>query len=46
MSEIRRRMRVVGEFTNGTSELMLVAARLRHIAARSEEPASTKTLAS
>jgi len=30
--EIRRRTRVVGAFPDGTSALMLVAARLRHIA--------------
>ena len=30
--EIRRRTRVVGSFPNGRSALMLVAARLRHIA--------------
>lgn len=32
MQEIRRRTRVVGAFPNGQSVLMLVAARLRHIA--------------
>ncbi len=32
MREIRRRTRVVGNFPNGNSALMLVAARLRHIA--------------
>ena len=32
MREIRRRTRVVGAFPDGTSALMLVAARLRHIA--------------
>jgi putative transposase len=32
MREIRRRTRVVGCFPNGESALMLVAARLRHIA--------------
>lgn len=32
MKEIRRRTRVVGCFPDGTSALMLVAARLRHIA--------------
>ena len=31
--EIRRRTRVVGAFPDGQSALMLVAARLRHIAA-------------
>src|SRR5678816_1379981 len=31
--EIRRRTRVVGAFPDGHSALMLVAARLRHIAA-------------
>ena len=30
--EIRRRTRVVGNFPDGDSALMLVAARLRHIA--------------
>jgi transposase-like protein len=30
--EIRRRTRVVGAFPDGHSALMLVAARLRHIA--------------
>lgn len=32
MREIRRRTRVVGAFPDGRSALMLVAARLRHIA--------------
>ena len=32
MREIRRRTRVVGNFPDGSSALMLVAARLRHIA--------------
>jgi putative transposase len=32
MKEIRRRTRVVGSFPDGNSVLMLVAARLRHIA--------------
>jgi len=32
MTEIRRRTRVVGAFPDGNSALMLVAARLRHIA--------------
>lgn len=32
MREIRRRMRVVGAFPDGNSALMLVGARLRHIA--------------
>ena len=32
MKEIRRRTRVVGAFPDGRSALMLVAARLRHIA--------------
>jgi putative transposase len=32
MREIRRRTRVVGAFPDGQSALMLVAARLRHIA--------------
>ena len=33
MREIRRRRRVVGDFPDGQSALMLVAARLRHVAA-------------
>jgi len=33
MREIRRRTRVVGGFPDGKSALMLVAARLRHVAA-------------
>ncbi len=32
MREIRRRTRVVGAFPDGRSALMLVSARLRHIA--------------
>jgi len=32
MREIRRRTRVVGSFSDGESALMLVSARLRHIA--------------
>jgi transposase-like protein len=32
MKEIRRRTRVVGSFPDGESALMLVAARLRHVA--------------
>ena len=32
MREIRRRTRVAGNFPDGQSALMLVAARLRHIA--------------
>ena len=32
MKEIRRRTRVVGSFPDGHSALMLVSARLRHIA--------------
>lgn len=32
MREIRRRTRVVGCFPDGHSALMLIAARLRHIA--------------
>ena len=35
MREIRRRTRVVGAFPDGESALMLVAARLRHIAGTS-----------
>ena len=34
MREIRRRTRMVGAFSDGQSALMLVAARLRHVAAR------------
>jgi transposase-like protein len=34
MREIRRRTRVVGCFPDGNSALMLVAARLRHIAGK------------
>ena len=33
MREIRRRTRVVGAYPDGKSALMLVAARLRHVAA-------------
>ena len=32
MREIRRRTRVVGNFPDGNSAVMLVAARLRHLA--------------
>ena len=32
LREVRRRTRVVGAFPDGQSALMLVAARLRHIA--------------
>jgi transposase-like protein len=32
MREVRRRTRVVGAFPDGNSALMLVAARLRHVA--------------
>ena len=32
LKEVRRRTRVVGAFPDGNSALMLVAARLRHIA--------------
>lgn len=32
--EIRRRTRVVGAFPDGTSALMLVCARLRHVASK------------
>lgn len=32
MREVRRRTRVVGAFPDGTSALMLMAARLRHVA--------------
>ena len=35
MREIRRRTRVVGSFPDGNAALMLVAARLRHIAGTS-----------
>jgi len=34
MREIRRRTRVVGNFPDGNSALMLVTARLRYIAGR------------
>jgi transposase-like protein len=33
MREIRRRTQVIGAFPDGKSALMLVAARLRHVAA-------------
>lgn len=33
--EIRRRTRVVGTFPDGNSALMLVCARLRHVASKS-----------
>jgi transposase-like protein len=33
MREIRRRTRVVGAFPDGNAAVLLVAARLRHIAA-------------
>jgi putative transposase len=33
MREIRRRTRVVGVFPEGNSALMLIASRLRHVAA-------------
>ena len=35
MLEIRRRTRVVGAFPDGNSALMLVCARLRHVASSS-----------
>jgi len=53
--EVRRRTRVVGAFPDGQSALMLVAARLRHVAgtrwgsrryldmSRLREPALTET---
>lgn len=53
--EVRRRTRVVGAFRDGQSALMLVAARLRHVAgtrwglrryldmSRLTEPALTET---
>jgi len=41
MREIRRRTRVVGAFPDGRSALMLVAARLRHIAGTSGAAAAT-----
>lgn len=34
MREIRRRTRVVGAFPDGNSALLLVSARLRHIAGK------------
>jgi transposase-like protein len=37
MREIRRRTRFVGAFSDGKSALMLVAARLRHVAASHKE---------
>ncbi len=37
MKEIRRRTRVIGSFPDGESALMLVTARLRHIANRLRE---------
>ena len=39
--EIRRRTRVVGAFSDGHSALMLIAARLRHIANTKWESAAT-----
>ena len=39
--EIRRRTRVVGSFPDGNSALMLVCARLRHVAGPSGETRST-----
>ena len=39
--EIRRRTRVVGSFPDGNSALMLVCARLRHVAAPSGATKST-----
>ncbi len=41
MREIRRRTRVVGAFPDGRSALMLVAARLRHIASSTWGSAGT-----
>jgi transposase-like protein len=41
--EIRRRTRVVGNFPDGQSALMLVAARLRHVPLRNGEPDGTST---
>ena len=43
MREIRRRTRVVGNFPDGQSAVMLVAARLRHIAGTPGANASTLT---
>ena len=43
MREIRRRTRVVGNFPDGKSAVMLVAARLRHIAGTRWGSASTST---
>lgn len=39
--EIRRRTKVVGRFPGGNSALMLVCARLRHVAAPSGATRST-----
>jgi len=33
LKEVRRRTKVIGAFPDGHSELMLVAARLRHVSA-------------
>jgi putative transposase len=41
MREIGRRTRVVGNFPDGNSALMLVTARLRYVAGREWAPAST-----
>ena len=43
--EIRRRTRVVGAFPDGHSALMLVAARLRHIASTSTKWGKRRYLA-
>ncbi len=41
MREIRRRTRVVGNFPDGNSALMLLTARLRYVAGRHWEPENT-----
>ncbi|MCU6715458.1 hypothetical protein OCV58_11140, partial [Megasphaera butyrica] len=41
--EIRRRTRVVGSFPDGNSALMLVCARLRHVAGTQWDNGSTRT---
>ncbi len=43
MREIRRRTRVVGNFPDGNSALMLVTARLRYIAGKGGGPKINRT---